>query len=585
MNNNSTDGNKEAAAESLPKGSFAAEMERVETRKEGREGREFEKVLAGRGKADKRPALYLPVHGLTERRHCYEPFYQGCAQTGRFFYRDEAFSYVEEDPEAGLVLRVLEPGELTAEIETVFSLRKKFIDKEGVEQERPVNLELKEALLILKDSISARKYSRKLRLLSASPILIERDGEPVILPRGYHADVGGVYVTGELEIPETTVEEAKTLLLDLVRDYDFVSRGDRSRAVAYFLSAALKLGNLLDTDYPFNVVISNREQSGKGHLFKMLAALYGETPYVITKTTGGVGSFDEKVSAALLSAKLFVIVDNARGDVDSQLLESILKGVGVVNVRVPYRGNLSVDARRCLWGLTSNVANFTRDLAARSIVVNHRKQAPGYKPQSSLGWGDVVLVRLAAQRALYLGAVYAVVAEWIRRGKPRSDETRHAFRDWVQPMDYIIREILGLAPLMEGQEMARAILSNRAYGWLREVALKVDETGQLGVPLQASAIGDLCEEEDITIPGLRETKASPLLHREDRNKQVGINLKKIFEDIPPIENAPKGTPEGLRRLELEGYEVERWEERAPGETKPVKKYRIVKKVCPGDETV
>jgi hypothetical protein len=185
---------------------------------------------------------------------------------------------------------------------------------------------------------------------------------------------------------------------------------------------------------------------------------------------------------------------------------------------------------------------------------------------------------------LYLGAVYAVVAEWIRRGKPRSDETRHAFRDFVQPMDYIVREILGLAPLMDGQEMARAVLSERAYGWLREVALKVEETGQLGKTLQASDIGDLCDEEDIAIPGLKESKASTLTRREDRSKQVGINLKKAFEDITPVENAPKGTPEGLRCLELETWEVERWEEKSDDGRKKVKKYRIVKSEQKNDET-
>src|SRR5262249_29698074 len=114
------------------------------------------------------------------------------------------------------------------------------------------------------------------------------------------------------------------------------------------------------------------------------------------------------------------------------------------------------------------------------------------------------------------------------------------------------------------------------YGWLREVALKVEETGQLGKTLQASDLGDLCEEEDIRITGLRELRAGLLTRREERNKQVGINLRKIFNDVPLVKNPPTGTPEGLRCLELETYEVERWEERAPNETKPTKKYRFVK---------
>jgi hypothetical protein len=525
---------------------------------------------------DKRPVLYLPVHGLTEPPECNEAFYRGCALTKEFFYRDGAFSYVDEDREAGVVLRVLKPGELVAKIATVFQLRKKFYDpKTGAILEKPVNLTLPEAVLLLADEGEMRKASRWLRLLSASPIIVDREGEPAVLGRGYHEAVGGVYVMGELKIPEMTLDQARTLLLDLFVDYDFVSPGDLSRAVAQTLSPALKLGNLLETDFPFDISLADQSQAGKTHRMRIIATVYGEKAYVITKKAGGVGSFDESVSAALLSAKLFVLVDNARGDVDSQILESILRGFGSVEIRVPYRGGLEVSTRRCLLQLTSNAANFTKDLAARSLIISNRKRPPDYAARSSLGWGDEVLVNLSRQRAEYLGAVHVVVSEWIRRGKKRTDEARHAFRDWVQALDYIVQEILGLSPLMEGQATVRKIISDPVYGWLREVALKVEETRRLGETFQAGDIGDLCDEEGITIPGLRELKAGILTRREERNKQIGVNLRKVFEEVPPVKHPSSGV-EGLRCLELETYVVERWEERVPGETKPKRKYRFLK---------
>jgi len=46
----------------------------------------------------------------------------------------------------GTVLRVLKPGGLAAQIETVFQLRKKFVDEKGNVLERRVNLKLAEAL-------------------------------------------------------------------------------------------------------------------------------------------------------------------------------------------------------------------------------------------------------------------------------------------------------------------------------------------------------------------------------------------------------------------------------------------------------
>jgi hypothetical protein len=529
---------------------------------------------------DTLPVLYLPVNGLTLPHEAREVFFDGMAQTERAFVRDETLMRVEELPEIGIHLHAPTPDELPGILSRVFTVQKKKVTKDGTVTSRDVNCKVGEAAGLLAGRDEMFKFSRPLRLLSASPILVERDGEPTVLTgSGYYPNVGGVYVSADFEPPTMSLEEARNLLLDLYRDYDFVSPGDLSRAIAQAISPALKLGNLLETDFPFDVSLADQSQAGKTHRMRIIAAVYGEKAYAITKTAGGVGSFDEKVGAALLSAKLFVLVDNARGDVDSQLLESILRGAGAVDVRVPYRGSVQVSTRRCLWQLTSNAANFTKDLAARSLIVSNRKQPPGYelRARSSLGWGDEVLVNLARQRAEYLGAVYAVVSEWIRRGKPRTNESRHSFRDWVQALDYIVREILELAPLMDGQATTRQILSDRVYGWLREVGLKVEKTGLLGKTLQANDIGDLCDDEGITIPGLAPSKSSVLtIQNEQRNRQVGKNLKKIFEEIAPAQNPPRGTPEGLRSLELETWEIERWEERAVGETKPTKKYRFVK---------
>jgi hypothetical protein len=523
------------------------------------------------------PDLLLPSDGLTKPHEAQEAFFRGMATTERYFVWDEMFVEVEKSPEIGFHLHPIAPKELPGILSKVFTVKKEFYDNKGAVGVCEVNCDFKEAELLLAGRKEMLEFSHPLRLLSASPVLVERDGEPVVLHRGYHADAGGIYITGDLEIPEVPWEGAGELLKNAVVDYDFVSKGgDLARAVALMISPTLKRGNLLDTDFPLGTFLADQSQSGKTHLPKIFAAIYGEKIHTVTKTFGGPSSLDEALNVAFRSGKLFILVDNARGDIDSQFFESAIKGSGEINTRGAFLKHLVVNPRRYITFLTSNGAHLTKDLAARSIVVSHRKQPPGYKPRSPLGWGEKVFVNLRQRQAEYLGAIYAVVGEWIRRGKPGSDETCHAFLDWVAALDYIVREILGLAPLMEGQSTTRQILSDWAYGWLREVALKVEETGQLGKTLQVSDIGDLCDEEDIRIPGLRDSKTT-LLRREDRNKQVGINLKKIFEEIKPLQNPPPGTPEGLRCLELEVWEVERWEERAPKETKPTKKYRFVKK--------
>lgn len=61
--------------------------------------------------------------------------------------------------------------------------------------------------------------------------------------------------------------ESKEWLTDkLFADYDFVTNGDLSRAVAQVISPALKIGGLLgNVDYPMDFGLANKSQSGKSH--------------------------------------------------------------------------------------------------------------------------------------------------------------------------------------------------------------------------------------------------------------------------------------------------------------------------------
>ena len=166
-------------------------------------------------------------------------------------------------------------------------------------------------------------------------MIIERNGAPFVLQKGYHREEGGIYVINGFDIPSMTLAEAKERLLDLFADYVFVSPSDKSRAIAQLLSPALKLGHLLPgADFPLDVALADQSQGGKTHRMRFTALVYGEKAYALTKTRGGVGSLDEAVATGLIAGKLFILVDNVRGEIDSQILESILRGTGSVSARV-----------------------------------------------------------------------------------------------------------------------------------------------------------------------------------------------------------------------------------------------------------
>lgn len=202
---------------------------------------------------------------------------------------------------------------------------------------------------------------------------------------------------------------------------------------------------------------------------------------------GGVGSLDETIASALCSGKLFITVDNVRGDIDSQLLESTLRGTGAVPVRLPYRPEILVRTDRVIVQLSSNSANLTKDLANRCIITNSRKQSGDYRPQ--LPWGQEFIRLVEYKQATFLGAVHAVVREWILRGKPRTNEARHDFRDWVQSLDWIVQNIFQLPPLMNDHTETLSRLSNKVSSWFREVVLGIVRANKnLPVTVQATDI-------------------------------------------------------------------------------------------------
>jgi hypothetical protein len=129
-----------------------------------------------------------------------------------------------------------------------------------------------------------------------------------------------------------------------------------------------------------------------------------------------------------------------------------------------------------------------------------------------------------------LGCVFAVIREWHRLGKLRTEETRHDFREWVGLADWIAQNIFRTVPIMDGHQQAQERVSNPALVWLRKVVLTISETGELDRQLTATDLHGICDGADIEIPGLR------LGADEDKGKKViGLVMAKLFRDQQTLE--------------------------------------------------
>jgi hypothetical protein len=277
------------------------------------------------------------------------------------------------------------------------------------------------------------------------------DGKLKRLGRGYHPESGGTLITKGAPVPEVPLKEACDSLWDVLADCAFVTRSDGSRAFAALLAPALAMGGLLgNARIPVDLAVASASQSGKTYRQRLVAAIYGETPYVVAQKAKGVGGLEESVGHGLLSGRPFIQIDNLRGNLDSQYLEALMTAEHI-GVRIPHRAETLVNTSRFVVMITSNDMVLTPDLINRSSIIRIRKRPASFKYKSYDGLD--ILDHVKANQAYYLGCVFSVLQEWYGKGRPRTEENRHDFRVWAGACDYIVQNVAGeFAPLLEGYD-------------------------------------------------------------------------------------------------------------------------------------
>ena len=404
----------------------------------------------------------------------------------------------------GVALAELKPEALCSRLERRFRIVRSKHDESGNLVEEPAVLS-KDLAGRLLATIEAREQLPPIAGLSACPMLA-RDGR--IIGPGYDGETGWL-VTGGIMPPELDWREAAQALEGLLCDFNFPTQGDKARALAAFLTPCMKLNGHIGSA-PADIGEADDSQSGKTYRLKLVAAIYGESLSIVTnRQSGGVGSLEESLNAALIRGRPFILLDNLRGKLDSQYLEAFMTADSTFSARIPYSAEVEINPRRFHICATSNGFEATRDFANRCAIVRIRKNPGDYRFKT---WpeGDL-LAHVKANQAHYLGAVFAIVREWIRRGQPRTDTAGHDFREWAQTLDAITQNLFNAGPLLAGHDEAKATASNETLGFLRQLAFALSRQGRLGESLQAKDIYELTQEEGIQIPGLRSEQETVAL--------------------------------------------------------------------------
>jgi hypothetical protein len=443
------------------------------------------------------------------------------APTNRLFMRGTLVHEVAADDTDAFAMVPVAAKRLVSLIET-FGARvmRREAREDGTMRWRSATFPASSADVAL-SSDGAREFLPRIRQMVSSPVLIP-DGErgAAVIGKGYHPHAGGTFVTGGENVQTVALSEAIEILAGCLIDFDFPDGGDASRAMASLISPAMKMGGWIDDDFPLDLAEADQSQSGKSFRFKMIHAIYREHPSAITQAAGGVGSLDERVSRALITGRPFISFDNFRGRMDSQIMETAIRGLGKVAARA-LRAEADIDVTPFLWQLSTNGAELTRDLANRAVITRIRKRSDTHQFQI-YPEGDIVS-HIKAHQPRYLGAVHAVIREWASQGRPLTTERRHDFRRWCQSMDWIVQNIFGLPPLLDGHREEQMRTANPRLQWLRDIARAIINAGYAGESLTAADFGEASEDHDLPLPGAKTSS-------ESIDMRVGRLLGRLFKD-------------------------------------------------------
>jgi hypothetical protein len=455
--------------------------------------------------------------------------YNKLKTTGWFFVQGTDKQVVQVEMFDGRAfINPVKADELRGIVERYFKVKKVVPDKRNPDP-RAIT---KKHVVCSKDIASAllahsdRMILDPLERVVNCPV-IDRNGK--ICRKGYHRHLnGGTYITGG-GVEDVPLDKAIASIKDIFSEYDFYTPGDRLRAIAMLLSPAFAHGDVIKTHFPIDIAEADASQSGKTYRQKVAAAVYNEILHPITKSDWGVAKgIDESLGSKLLAGNTFIQIDNIRGEIDSQILESSITSE-FTSVRIAYRPPTNVRTKGVTFMITSNGVEITPDLANRSIMTRIKKREDHrYKDYPE---GDL-LEHVQANQGYYLGCVFAVIREWIRQDRPTDYDTRHSFRKWTEVLNWITKTFFRSEDdqrngidLLFGHAEIQERAADPVLNMVRALALEMKNRGRLGNFYRVDELLDITVAAMIEIPGkFPNSEAGQRLH-------FGRLLARVFKDI------------------------------------------------------
>lgn len=448
----------------------------------------------------------------------------------RLYNHGNSACCIEESSNEGFLLSILPPKCACSDFERVAMLGRKRKSKgnsspEEVFESDICSTDTASKILISKPFLNNLPIAN---IITNAPVILETENHECKVINTYD-EQSGIFPTGT-PVEEVSLSDALRLINQSIADFHFKTESDKSRALAALLSPALIAGGILQARVPIAMLEADQSQAGKGFFTKILGAIYHEVPVTVTQRERGTGGLDENFDSAVCTGCLMIVMDNLRGKLNSPQIEAFLSS-DRHTARVPYAKQVRIDPKRYIIMATSNNFDLTIDMANRSNIIRILKRPFEYRFQT-FPEGNI-LAHIVANQPKYLGAVFTIVREWVRQGKPVMPAINHDFRDWCEALDWIIQNILHCAPLMEGHEEIKKTMVFPESQWFSDMNNIIQAAGKGNTPLTAYDIAMQCENGGMEVPAAYGMK---LVELDDKSRQqvcsqIGKRFSNLFKNF------------------------------------------------------
>jgi hypothetical protein len=340
------------------------------------------------------------------------------------------------------------------------------------------------------------------------PLLCRRKtGEPEILVQQYVPELEVIVLSKPESAKELSMpfKEAKELLDQLLDYWTFKTPADRSRGLSELFTPALLQGGFIKRPLPVFLVVSDQPVAGKTLWQHTCSNIYQEKSVI--KASGGlVGGTDDMIRASIKAGDTFCFVDEVKNHVVSPLLNAIVTGQNEADIRSAHEKAIRASIDHLIIQMAGNQKDFTLEeqLSTRIIPIQILLKLPYRKaPDKSLleDW-------IPKHSLKYLGAVYSIIIEWMKKGEPPGDDNTR-LPAWTMTVNGIMEHVLGMEPITSGLKKVQNDAANLDAHWLELIipVLKEEELEWKGEEkeiawmLSPTALRELFLSAGLGIPG------------------------------------------------------------------------------------